>query len=561
MNLFTEIKSTGFEVSETEADSNQSKIQPQATTDEQIAELQSKLTNPQTTPQERIELVKKLSELKANIQTENPSLAPIIKPQEKYPQIKKEKVVEYITIPNESAPEILSPEEIKSIENEVTFAVLKVQFDEPEFEHPMTMFQEAALKKYNETQQKVIEVVKACKSIKVVDAASNNRGREIGKSANAVIKAIDKRRLELTKPLRDGIEVINSVAKQLASPIEVEVERLKKEITQFEIESEKRRQEELKKAEEARKAKEEAEKKERERIEKIKTNIRQVENSGLQKINDCDSIDKINQLSATLLNWKPKADFYQEFFPEIQSLISDLIQKTELRRPIIEEIERQKAEAQRLEKVAQEQEAKAKLIEQEQRRANELKSKAEQDVINAEMQTKKAEQDRINAEAAKKAAQEAQAKAEEQQRKLKEQQDNAELLKITNEKRAAQFEEEQKQNLQNFLKAIGIKTFESKAEMYIKAYGSAEIAITKKNEIIQAETELRQVKNLSSKTKNLRTDYKFELEDENLIPRQYLMVDEKKIREAIVANREAIEQGNFSIPGVKIIEDVKSVLR
>jgi hypothetical protein len=531
---------------------------------EQIAELQKKVTDPSIKPQERVELIKKLAELKKQ---EQPAPTPMVQQQapvlpvaEKKAVEKKEAVTQIVTIAAQPVVE-LSKEELKVIEGQVSYAVPQLFVEDADFENSIKSFEHTALQKFNEVQQKVIEIVVNCKSIKVTDAASNLRAKEVGKSANALVKAIDKKRLELTKPLRDEAERINSVAKQLSAPLETEVERFKIEITAFDLEQERIRQEQLKKAEEERKAKEEADRIERERIDKIKEQIRIVENAGLDEINRCDTVAKVDALANKLTNWKPKAEFYQEFLPQVQSAIADLIEKVKLRKPVVQEMENQKAEAERLAKIAAEQEAKAKEIEAARVKALEQQTKAEQDASNAQAAIAKAEQDRIKAEQAKAAAAEAQRKAEEQQQLLKKQQESAEADRIKAEQRKAELEEAQKQSLQTFLRAVGVRTIEETANYYIQKYGSAEIANTKKNDIIAEQTAKRQEKALGAKTKNLRTDYKFEITDESLIAREFLSVDEKKIREAIIANREALEAGSYTIAGIEIYADTKAVLR
>lgn len=64
-------------------------------------------------------------------------------------------------------------------------------------------------------------------------------------------------------------------------------------------------------------------------------------------------------------------------------------------------------------------------------------------------------------------------------------------------------------------------------------------------EIAIIESEIERVDGIKK-----RTAYKFEIEDESLIPREYLCPDEKKIGAVVRATK-----GNLNIPGVKIIRE------
>ena len=73
-------------------------------------------------------------------------------------------------------------------------------------------------------------------------------------------------------------------------------------------------------------------------------------------------------------------------------------------------------------------------------------------------------------------------------------------------------------------------------------------------EVSELDLRMREKELEASKSKSLRTVWDYKVVDESLIPRQYLVVDDKKIRAAIKA-------GFRDIPGVKIFEDPNLVLR
>ncbi len=63
--------------------------------------------------------------------------------------------------------------------------------------------------------------------------------------------------------------------------------------------------------------------------------------------------------------------------------------------------------------------------------------------------------------------------------------------------------------------------------------------------------------------KNQRVDYIFDIIDENSVPREYLCVDESKVKKAIQENRALLEKdiNGFKIDGIKISSKVQTVLK
>ena len=104
--------------------------------------------------------------------------------------------------------------------------------------------------------------------------------------------------------------------------------------------------------------------------------------------------------------------------------------------------------------------------------------------------------------------------------------------------------------------------------LVVEKYGSAIIAAEKREELIldyqnSLVEKAKEEEVASEKVKNVRVDYLFEITDENLIPREYLCVDEAKIKKAIQANRESLQKDikNFSIKGTIIFPKNSTILK
>jgi hypothetical protein len=375
------------------------------------------------------------------------------------------------------------------------------------------------LAKFSEEEQKVLEVVAICERAQQInDDTQNDYARQVGKRANELLKAIDKKRLALTEPIREQHNRINAVAKKLSSPIDLELEKLRQSITTYETEKERKRQMELKRIEEEKKAKEEIERKERERVAKIKLEINNIQNNATADINRIEDLKGLTEFDTRLRSWKPKAEFFAEFMPELKSMLEDLYRKIELRKPIIEELTKQKEEAQRLK-------GEAKKVAEE-------KARLEQEKLD---KAKKDEADRLQIE--------------------KEARDRAEVLN--------------RQDLSIFIASLNYtKETLQETEKFIGKYGSATAAIANKQGIIDAINAERLAKAKDNeleakKMKNQRVNFKFRILNESQVPREYLMVDEKKLNEAIVKNRILLEKipAEFKIDGIEIYSETKTVFK
>jgi len=98
----------------------------------------------------------------------------------------------------------------------------------------------ADMRKFNRSQAMVSLVVGNLKGISVItDAAGVDKAQLFLKEAASVEKAIDKKRLELSKPYRDQVDRINDYGKDLIKPIGPEQIRVKNVILAFHKEQEK----------------------------------------------------------------------------------------------------------------------------------------------------------------------------------------------------------------------------------------------------------------------------------------------------------------------------------
>ena len=172
-----------------------------------------------------------------------------------------------------------------------------------------------------------------------------------------------------------------------------------------------------------------------------------------------------------------------------------------------------------------------------------------------EMERRKAE------EAARKAAQELQDKlrreAEESNRKAREEaarkaeeETRARLAREAEERRAREAETEAQEEERKAREAAEIEAARKKAAEEAKSV-EIEVPIVMAPVIPKAENVARADTGAAAFQ---RKSWEFEVEDIGNIPREYLIVDQQKVRDAI-------RMGIRSIPGIRIFETTKTVLR
>jgi hypothetical protein len=367
-------------------------------------------------------------------------------------------------------------------------------------------------------EQRVLEIVAVCtQAVAIKDDATNDYARQVGKNASLIVKAIDKKRLELNELPKKEIESNNAVAKKLSAPIETQIERLRLSVSTYELDKEKKRLAELKIIEDAKKVKEEAERKERERVQGIKQNILDTKNKAFSDIDLISDPKSLSEFEKRFNGWKPKEEYYAEFMGELTAVREEITKRIQSRQVIVAEIEKSRKEAEKLKGVA--------------------KAQAQK-----ELELKK------------------------QQLDLEKSQADAKAKEVELEKQKA--ENKANQDLTIYLATLGVKEVPKRTEEFVQLFGSSVDAMNNKDKIVEKINAERisdyNSKNLKAdKVKNQRTEYKFTILDETLVPREYLCVDETKIKKAIAENREALEKdlSSFQIAGVQIFPETKTVFK
>lgn len=347
------------------------------------------------------------------------------------------------------------------------------------------------------------------------DDTENTNARDYAKRLAKIEKDADTERKLKNNPWQEKIDQNNDLAKMVISePLKKEVERLKNAVGLYETEKERKRIEE-----EKRLAKEKAEKEaailaEQQRVAKVRQNISDISTNGIAGLDKCNTLDELNIFSNKVKSYVLKEEFYKECLEEAKGKVNELLTLIEQRRPLLEEIEKAKKEAE--------------LLEGEQKLA-----------------AQKAMAEKLEAEKS----------ANEEKRK------NEELERENKEMTA-------KQELFSLFASLGIKKVSDKVNEVVEKYGSAIIAAEKREELISNYQESLVEKSkedeiASEKVKNVRVDYLHEIIDEKLIPREFLMVDEAKIKKAIQANREILQKdiNGYKISGCIIFPKNSTILK
>ncbi len=345
----------------------------------------------------------------------------------------------------------------------------------------------------------------------------NDKARELGKKCQKLKSDIEKARLAANVPDQAKIDDRNARAKKITQPLEAEVDRLKKTISFYEQEKERKRLAELKRLEEEAKEKAEKARLEQLRVDNIKATIAKIKSEGIPNLEKCNTLEQLTAFEAKLTGWQLKATFYMEFLPEAEAVKQELVDLIKQRRPLLEEIDKKNKEAEKLKG------------EQAENARKEVEAKQKQ--LAAE---KEAAEQKRNAEELAKA--------------------NAEL--------------EARNELTVLVASFGVKKVDDYIEGVLKKYGNAATAILDREKLIEDYKQslldmARAVTAIAGKPKNVRTDYLFSVIDENKIPREFLMVDEAKIKKAILENRPILEKdiNAFKIEGLLIFPSKSTILK
>jgi hypothetical protein len=370
---------------------------------------------------------------------------------------------------------------------------------------------------FNEFDEKCEALIQqAVKIISISDDFENEQARVVGKELTDLSKDINKFKLAKNKPLNEQIDLNNDTAKKIIAPINIQIDRLKNAVNKYEMDKESKRQAEIQRLANEKKQREEAEQKEIQRKQNIRNQVEKIKNSVRDELAK-DSLESIKPFLVKLKGFAPKEDFFMEYYNEVLELKESLIKDIESKIPILETIAEQKAKAAELDGIAKQ-------------NANKEAELAQKELDNAKKQ-------------------------KENEALQKQVQEESDELSAT-------------QELITMTAALSIEKPMDYIDTLKSKYGSAREAVKNKGAIVtdyqknKRENEQKAALD-ADKVKNQRLDFKFEILDENAIPREYLCVDETKIRKAITANRKDLEKdiNSFKIEGILITSETKTIFK
>jgi len=350
------------------------------------------------------------------------------------------------------------------------------------------------------------------------DDADNDNAKSYGKKLVTISANAEKARKEYNTPYQEKIDANNDKVKaDITEPFKKEVDRLKLAITLYDSEKERKRLIEV-----ARIAKEKADKEaeelaEKQRVANVRQKLSDITTNGITALEKCNTLEELDSFKLKVKSIVLKEEFYKEYFQEATDKIIELTNSIDKRRPLLEEIDKAKKATE--------------LLEGEQKRDAELLMKANQEKLDA------------------------QKLVDDEKRK------NEELEKENKEMTA-------KQELFTLFSSLGIKKVADKVNETIEKYGSCIIASEKRDELISdyqnsLVEKAKEEEVASEKVKNIRTDFLHSIIDENLVPREYLCVDEAKIKKAIQLHRPELQNNlnAWKIDGILIFPKTSTILK
>lgn len=361
-------------------------------------------------------------------------------------------------------------------------------------------------------------IEKAAKIISISTDEDNTSARTIGKELADLKTKVNAEKLARNKPLKIEMDSNIEKAKKIIEPIESQIDRVKILITNYELEKERKRKDEIAKIEAEKKEREEKERLNNERIAKIRLEIQKLRELSSKSIGDTKTLADLLKIETNMATWKPKQEYFMEFFDEVDIILrNEITSLIEARKPILIELDEQREKA-------------AKLEEQ-----NKDAAERERKLIAEKLEAEK--------------------KKKEQEDAIKKAQEETEEMNAKNE-------------ITVLVASLGIKDFEPYIENILKKYGNYRNASASREKIIasfQYEQEEKRQKAIldAQKMKNQRVDYDFEITDVTKVPLQYWSVDESKIKKAIQEARVLLEKdvNSFKIDGVTITPVTTTVLK
>lgn len=386
---------------------------------------------------------------------------------------------------------------------------------------PLTDEEKAQLKVFDNMYDRSLAILQICNDQVVEDEPTRALGFSVAKQTDEIIKELDSRRLLLNKKPKKEIDDRNALVKKLTTPLEAGLATIKKRLTDYQVaQEEKRKQEQaaLAKQQQEQRLKDEAEKL---RIQKINTSIQDFRQKSDAEISAIESTEQLETFIKRITGWIPKAEYYQEFHPQILEEKKSAISRAEGRRSVIKELEKAKVEAEEASK----------------------KGAAEKAQADAKLKQMQQEKDQA-------AERERQAKARQ-------------------EEQAKQHEATCRLTITSKLQLMGWPSSELESQLKYVAdiYGDFTTAVNKIMEFssrltIRFQEYQESIALQAQKAKNLRTTWKYKVTDLNLIPREYLQLDEKKLTNYLSSKKEAIKAGapEAQIPGIEFYSDTAATL-
>ena len=373
------------------------------------------------------------------------------------------------------------------------------------------------LAKFDKLEVAVAAVVAHLKGLEVTDEVSNTVAVDIATKANKLVKTLETKYKELAQPLQKEVAVYMGIKKKLSEPIESAILETKQKITAWTQEQERLRKLELQRQEEAKRKEEQDRENERQRVLKIRTQIDLFKTKSAEKINAIEDLTALDAFVKELKAWSPKQEFYQEFFTELESEMKAAMNLAEGRRPLIEQMEKQKALAASANKKAAAAAAK------------------EQEALRAKMELKR-KNDELEAEKKRQQAEELEA---------------ANKIAVRNTMNALGWPADRVDGIM----ADIFHTYQN----YTNAMAQIEkVKVFYTDKLRLYNDGLRTV---AAKATNQRVNWKFRIADATKVPREYLMVDEAKIKAALTTMKDEVKAGTFSISGVEFYDEASTVLK
>lgn len=200
--------------------------------------------------------------------------------------------------------------------------------------------------KFQKIQTQVQEITAVLSELTITDDNSITYARELATNANKIIKQIETRRLQLTKPINERKKRIDDFAKSLKEPIERQVNRIRQLLANYEADKQKRLFEEKQRLE--REAKKREAERERERIKKAEM-AKKIDNDYhifMKRIQDAKKPEWLQVIENDLQQWKRTdiPDALKTTFNNYVELITNDIpkRKTEIEKEMELEAERKK---------------------------------------------------------------------------------------------------------------------------------------------------------------------------------------------------------------------------